>query len=71
MPAYKTVEDVIGATPLVRLQRLPGRDAAQRGNVILAKLEGNNPAGSVKDRPGHQHDPARRGARRHPAPATR
>lgn len=51
MPAYKTVEDVIGATPLVRLQRLPGRDAAQRGNVILAKLEGNNPAGSVKDRP--------------------
>ena len=51
MPAYKTVEDVIGATPLVRLPRLPGRDAAQRGNVILAKLEGNNPAGSVKDRP--------------------
>jgi cysteine synthase B len=51
MPAYKTVEDVIGATPLVRLQRLPGADAEQRGNVILAKLEGNNPAGSVKDRP--------------------
>ena len=46
---YPTLEDVIGATPLVRLQRLPGRDA--RGNVILAKLEGNNPAGSVKDRP--------------------
>ena len=51
MPAYKTVEDVIGATPLVRLQRLPGLDAERRGNVILAKLEGNNPAGSVKDRP--------------------
>ena len=51
MPDYKTVEDVIGATPLVRLQRLPGEEAARRGNVILAKLEGNNPAGSVKDRP--------------------
>ena len=46
---YPTLEDVIGATPLVRLQRLLGDDA--RGNVILAKLEGNNPAGSVKDRP--------------------
>jgi cysteine synthase B len=43
----KTVEDFIGNTPLVRLQRLPGGDK----NVILAKLEGNNPAGSVKDRP--------------------
>jgi cysteine synthase B len=51
MSAYKTVEDVIGATPLVRLQRLPGAAAEQRGNVLLAKLEGNNPAGSVKDRP--------------------
>ena len=51
MPDYKTVEDVIGATPLVRLQRLAGEEAARRGNVILAKLEGNNPAGSVKDRP--------------------
>ncbi len=50
-PAYKTVEDVIGATPLVRLQRLPGADIERRGNVILGKLEGNNPAGSVKDRP--------------------
>lgn len=51
MTAYKTLEDVIGATPLVRLQRL-GREVAQpRGNVILGKLEGNNPAGSVKDRP--------------------
>ena len=43
-----TLEDFIGNTPLVRLQRLPG---AQNRNVILAKLEGNNPAGSVKDRP--------------------
>ncbi|KDB53353.1 cysteine synthase B [Sphaerotilus natans subsp. natans DSM 6575] len=51
MPDYKTVEDVIGATPLVRLQRLAGEEAARHGNVILAKLEGNNPAGSVKDRP--------------------
>ena len=48
---YKTVEDVIGNTPLVRLVRLPGVDNEQRGNVILGKLEGNNPAGSVKDRP--------------------
>mmetsp|Transcript_41221 Transcript_41221/g.96405 ORF Transcript_41221/g.96405 Transcript_41221/m.96405 type:complete len:448 (-) Transcript_41221:1106-2449(-) len=46
---YPTLEDVIGATPLVRLQRLLGAEA--RGNVLLAKLEGNNPAGSVKDRP--------------------
>ncbi len=51
MPAYKSLEDVIGATPLVQLQRLPGAANAQRGNVILGKLEGNNPAGSVKDRP--------------------
>ncbi len=51
MTAYKTLEDVIGATPLVRLQRV-GADVAQAlGNVILGKLEGNNPAGSVKDRP--------------------
>ncbi|HLL09604.1 MAG TPA: cysteine synthase CysM [Rubrivivax sp.] len=50
-PTYKTLEDAIGGTPLVRLQRLPGADAAERGNVILGKLEGNNPAGSVKDRP--------------------
>lgn len=42
---------MIGNTPLVRLQRLGGDDAARRNNVILAKLEGNNPAGSVKDRP--------------------
>jgi cysteine synthase B len=50
-PAYKSLEDVIGATPLIRLQRLPGAAGAPRGNVILGKLEGNNPAGSVKDRP--------------------
>ncbi|PID99913.1 MAG: cysteine synthase B [Thiothrix nivea] len=44
---YPTIEDCIGHTPLVRLQRLPG----ETSNTILAKLEGNNPAGSVKDRP--------------------
>jgi cysteine synthase B len=47
----RTIEDFIGGTPLARLQRLPGADNERRGNVILAKLEGNNPAGSVKDRP--------------------
>lgn len=50
-PSYQTVEDVIGATPLVQLARLPGADGFDRGNVLLGKLEGNNPAGSVKDRP--------------------
>lgn len=49
--AYKTIEDTIGNTPLVRLQRIPGAAIDARGNVILGKLEGNNPAGSVKDRP--------------------
>lgn len=44
---YPTIESCIGGTPLVRLQRLPG----QTSNTILVKLEGNNPAGSVKDRP--------------------
>jgi len=44
---YKTIEDFIGNTPLVRLRRLPGNTT----NVVLCKLEGNNPAGSVKDRP--------------------
>ena len=47
----RTIEDFIGDTPLVRLQRLPGEDAVKNKNTILAKLEGNNPAGSVKDRP--------------------
>jgi cysteine synthase B len=47
----KTVEDFIGETPLVRLQRLPGAQVERAGNVLLAKLEGDNPAGSVKDRP--------------------
>ncbi|HEX7272119.1 MAG TPA: cysteine synthase CysM [Casimicrobiaceae bacterium] len=44
---YRTIEDTVGNTPLVQLQRLPGKTS----NVLLAKLEGNNPAGSVKDRP--------------------
>ncbi len=48
---YKTLEDYVGETPLVRLKRLPGAAVEARGNVLLAKLEGNNPAGSVKDRP--------------------
>ena len=47
MTNYPTIEDCIGKTPLVRLQRLPG----ETSNTILVKLEGNNPAGSVKDRP--------------------
>jgi len=50
-PTYPTIEDTIGHTPLVRLQRLPGAANAARGNLVLGKLEGNNPAGSVKDRP--------------------
>lgn len=45
--AYPIIEDFVGNTPLVRLQRLPGNTS----NTILVKLEGNNPAGSVKDRP--------------------
>lgn len=51
MVVYKTLEDYVGGTPLVRLKRLPGAAIEARGNIILAKLEGNNPAGSVKDRP--------------------
>jgi cysteine synthase B len=50
-PDYPTIEDSIGNTPMVRLVRLPGEGNETRGNVILGKLEGNNPAGSVKDRP--------------------
>jgi cysteine synthase B len=48
---YLTIEDTIGNTPLVRLQRIPNHEISQRNNIILGKLEGNNPAGSVKDRP--------------------
>jgi len=48
---YPSLEDLIGNTPLVRLQRVLAPELAARGNVILGKLEGNNPAGSVKDRP--------------------
>ncbi|MDH4394051.1 MAG: cysteine synthase CysM [Limnobacter sp.] len=48
---YLTIEDTIGNTPMVQLQRIPGKANSLRGNVILGKLEGNNPAGSVKDRP--------------------
>jgi len=47
MNTYKTIEDCVGNTPLVRLKRMPG----ETGNTLLVKLEGNNPAGSVKDRP--------------------
>ena len=50
-PHFKSLEETIGATPLVRLQRVQGAAIDARGNVILGKLEGNNPAGSVKDRP--------------------
>ena len=48
---YPTIESAIGRTPLVALQRIGAQENSRRGNVILGKLEGNNPAGSVKDRP--------------------
>lgn len=48
---YPTIEDAIGHTPLVALQRIGAEANRARGNVVLGKLEGNNPAGSVKDRP--------------------
>ena len=48
---YPTIEDAIGKTPLAALQRIGVQENAQRNNVVLGKLEGNNPAGSVKDRP--------------------
>jgi len=48
---YPTIADTVGNTPLVRLQRIPGEGNRVRNNLILGKLEGNNPAGSVKDRP--------------------
>lgn len=48
---FPSLDDFVGNTPLVQLKRLPGPLALQRNNIVLAKLEGNNPAGSVKDRP--------------------
>ena len=48
---YPTLEDTVGRTPLIALQRIGAQSNRERGNVVLAKLEGNNPAGSVKDRP--------------------
>ncbi|GAB3190511.1 cysteine synthase CysM [Hydrogenophaga aquatica] len=48
---YQTIEGAIGNTPLVALQRIGAEPNRARGNVVLGKLEGNNPAGSVKDRP--------------------
>ena len=47
---YDTLLQAIGNTPLVKLSSIPGKKNAERNNVFLAKLEGNNPAGSVKDR---------------------
>ena len=47
MSGYPVLDDFVGGTPLVRLKRMPGKTT----NVVLGKLEGNNPAGSVKDRP--------------------
>ena len=48
--SYPTIEDTIGNTPLIQLPRIGGEDALRRNNIILGKMEGNNPAGSVKDR---------------------
>ena len=48
---YPTIAEIVGKTPLIRLQRIPGAENQIRNNIILGKLEGNNPAGSVKDRP--------------------
>ena len=50
---YASLDSTIGNTPLVLLKRIPGEAQARRGNLILGKLEGNNPAGSVKDRPAY------------------
>jgi S-sulfo-L-cysteine synthase (O-acetyl-L-serine-dependent) len=50
---YATIESTIGNTPLVRLQRVTSTENERRGNVLLGKLEGNNPGGSVKDRPAY------------------
>lgn len=51
IPSYLTISQTVGNTPLVRLQRIPGAENDSKNNLILGKLEGNNPAGSVKDRP--------------------
>ena len=51
MKNYSTIEHAIGNTPLVAMQRIGADLNRERGNVVLGKLEGNNPAGSVKDRP--------------------
>ena len=48
---FQTIEDAVGKTPLVALQRIYAAENVARGNIVLGKLEGNNPAGSVKDRP--------------------
>jgi cysteine synthase B len=48
--SYLSIEDTVGNTPLVQLRYLPGSEAEKRNNIILGKMEGNNPAGSVKDR---------------------
>jgi cysteine synthase B len=48
---FSSIEDLVGNTPLAQLKRLPGEEIARRNNIVLGKLEGNNPAGSVKDRP--------------------
>ncbi|MBC8520004.1 MAG: cysteine synthase CysM [Gammaproteobacteria bacterium] len=48
---YQTMQSLVGNTPMVQLLRIPGEESRQRNNTILIKLEGNNPAGSVKDRP--------------------
>jgi cysteine synthase B len=52
-PNVPSIDATIGNTPLVRLQRIGAADSARRGNVVLGKLEGNNPGGSVKDRPAY------------------
>ena len=48
---YPTIDQFVGNTPLVKIQRIGADILAARNNVLLGKLEGNNPAGSVKDRP--------------------
>ena len=50
-PSYKTLADTVGNTPLIRIQRLDARAVEAQNSIVLGKLEGNNPAGSVKDRP--------------------